>query len=177
MATGEEHQMTDVHQGSEQVPTARLTTMSTRGGGVSFAVPEHWDAIELSPDGDVVAAVEPDDSDRFRTNVVLMFADVQGSLAEWQRTTQHLESQELDGYLLLDHEEITVGGHVGLRRLTTHSTPAHESVTTESWTTVVDGTGITLTARVGTLRLTHLAPVLDAVAASLVMRTDGRVPA
>ena len=169
--------MTDVHRGSGQVPTPRLTTMSTRGGSVSLTVPEHWDAIDLSADGDVVAAVEPDESDRFRTNVVLTFADVQGSLAEWQRTTQHLESQELDGYLLLDHEEITVGGHVGLRRLTTHSTPAHESVTTESWTTLVDGTGITLTARVGTLRLAQLAPVLDAVAASLVVRADGLVPA
>jgi hypothetical protein len=102
---------------------------------------------------------------------------VQGSLAEWQRTTQHRESQELDGYLLLDHEEVTVGGRVGLRRLTTHATPAHESVTTESWTTLVGGTGVTLTARVGTLRLTQLAPVLDAVAASLVMRADGLVPA
>ncbi|WP_435987649.1 hypothetical protein [Terrabacter sp. LjRoot27] len=169
--------MTDVHRGAGQDPTPRLTTMSTRGGSVSFAVPEHWDAIELSPDGDVVAAVEPDDSDRFRTNVVLTFAEVQGSLADWQRTTQQRESQELDGYLLLDHEHATVGGRAGLRRLTTHSTPAHESVTTESWTTLVDGTGVTLTTRVGTLRLGQLGPVLDAVAASLVMRTDGLVPA
>ena len=169
--------MTDVHQGSGRVPLPRLTTMTTRGGSVSFDVPADWDAIEPSPDGDVVAAVEPDDSNRFRTNVVLTFADVEGPLTEWQRTTQRREAEELDGYLLLDHEEVSVGGRFGLRRLTTHSTPAHESVTTESWATLVDGTGVTLTARVGTLRLAQLAPVLDAVAASLVMRADGLVPA
>ena len=169
--------MTHIHPGSGRLPLPRLTTVTTRGGSVSLDVPPDWDTIEPSPDGDVVAAVEPDESDRFRTNVVLTFADVEGSLAEWQRTTQRREAEELDGYVLLDHEEASIGGRVGLRRLTTHSTPAHESVTTESWATLVDGTGVTLTVRVGTLRVAQLAPVLDAVAASLVMRADGLVPA
>ena len=169
--------MTHIHPGSGRLPLPRLTTVTTRGGSVSFDVPADWDTIEPSPDGDVVAAVEPDESDRFRTNVVLTFADVQGSLAAWQHTMQRREAQELDGYVLLDHDEVTIGGHLGLRRLSTHSTPAHESVTTETWTTLVDGVGVTLTARVGTLRLAQLAPVIDAVAASLVMRADGLVPA
>ncbi len=169
--------MSDVDPAPGRFPTPRLTTLRTRGGSVSFDVPADWDTIELPPGSGVVAAVEPDDADRFRTNVVLTITEVQGSLGDWHRTTQHHEAQELDGYLLLDHEELAVGGRLGLRRLTTHSTPAQESVTTESWTTLVDGTGVTLTARVSTLRLGDMAPVIDAVAASLSLHADGLVPA
>lgn len=169
--------MSDARSGAYRAPMPRLTRMSTRGGTVSLDVPAGWETIDLSDDGGIVAAVEPHEADRFRTNFVLTFTDVAGSLDDWHHATHDQDELELDGYLLLDHEELAVGDRVWVRRLTTHSTPARESVTTESWTTVDDGTGMTLTARVGTLRLADMAPVIDAVAASLVARSDGLVPA
>lgn len=168
--------MTDVCAESGHDPMPGRTTMTAHGGRVSFDAPVGWDAIELSP-GEVVAAVEPDDADRFRTNVVVTLTPVGDSLAEWDRETSLREAAELDGYLLLDREDVEVGGHPGTRRLVTHATPAGESVTTVCWSTVVDGTGITLTARVSTLRVPEMAQVIDAVAASLVVRTERLVAA
>ncbi|GAA2026567.1 hypothetical protein GCM10009740_15390 [Terrabacter terrae] len=168
--------MTDVCTDSGHDPLPGRTTVTAQGGGVSFDVPVAWDAIELAP-GEVVAAVEPDDADRFRTNVVVTFTPVDGALVDWDREASLREAAELDGYLLLDREDVEVGGHPGTRRLTTHATPAGESVTTECWSTVVDGIGITLIARVATLRVPEMAPVIEAVAASLVVRTERLVAA
>lgn len=172
---------------STSTPTTSpgTTTVTAHGGRVSFAVPAGWHAIERDP-GEVVAAVEPDQSDpsdpvvpsdRFRTNIVVTLAPVVGTLLDWDRETARREAAELAGYLLLDREDVEVGGRPGTRRLTTHSTPAGESVTTESWSTVVDGTGITLTARVATLRLPEMAGVVAAVATSLVVRAGRPVAA
>lgn len=172
--------MTEVCAESERVPgrdpMPGTTTMTTHGGRVSFDVPLGWNAIERAP-GEVVAAVEPDDADRFRTNVVVTLTPVDAPLLDWERETALREASELDGYLLLDREDVEVGGHPGIRRLTTHATPAGESVTTECWSTVVDGTGVTLTARVATLRVAEMAAVIGAVAASLVVRTERLVAA
>ena len=88
-----------------------------------------------------------------------------------------LDEEGTADYVLLDHENVRVGGHAGTRRLTTHATPANESVTTESWSTVVDGRRVTLTANVGTLRLSELSGLIDTVAASLVVNAPGGVPA
>ncbi|MEW1951858.1 hypothetical protein [Terrabacter sp. NPDC080008] len=174
--------MTDVCTGSG-LPTglepgldSGTTTVTAHGGRVSFDVPLGWNAIERAP-GEVVAAVEPDDADRFRTNVVVTVAPVDRPVVEWDLETSRREAAELDGYLLLDRAEVEVGGHPGTRRLTTHSTPAGESVTTASWSTVVDGVGITLTARVATLRVPEMAAVVAAVAASLVVRSDRQAAA
>lgn len=168
--------MTDVCAQAGRDPMPGSTTMTAHGGRVSFDVPVGWDAIERAP-GELVAAVEPDDADRFRTNVVVTLTPVEGSLLDWDRETSLRDAAELDGYLLLDREDVEVGGHPGTRRLATHSTPAGESVTTECWSTVVDGTAITLALRVATLRVPEMAPLLDAVAASLVVRTERLVAA
>jgi hypothetical protein len=156
---------------------SRLIRLSLRRGSVSIDVPAAWETIAPVPEGCVVAALEPGDTDRFRTSFVLTFAPVEGDVAQWQAATDRRHEQELDDYLLLDLEPVQIAGHLGTRRLTTHSTPAHESVTTESWSTLSDGVGVTLTARVATLRVTDLAPVIDAVAATLVVRAEGLVPA
>ncbi|NUO33640.1 MAG: hypothetical protein HOQ27_00995 [Dermatophilaceae bacterium] len=166
--------MTDARTDSRRVPTTRLTTVSAHGGSVSFDVPADWETIVLSEDAGVVAALEPDRGGLFRTNFVLTAGPVDGPLGDWQRQFVH-HDEEVADHLLLDHEELGVGGHAGSRRLTTHWTPARESVTTESWSTVVCSTGVTLTANVGTLRLTELSPLIDAVASSLVVREAGCV--
>src|SRR3954449_9918735 len=164
--------MTDVESGPHRAPVPLLTTRTARGGNVSFDVPAGWDTIEPTREGGVVAAVEPDEADRFRTNVVVAFGPVEGTLADWATERHRLDEAGLDGYLLLDHEEVRVAGHHGWRRLATYSTPARESVTCESWSTLVEGTGVTLTARVATLRLPEMAGVLDAIAASVVVRAE-----
>src|SRR3954463_6074629 len=105
--------MTDVDSGPRRAPVPLLTTRTTRHGSVSFDIPAEWDTIEPTPDGGVVAAVEPDDADRFRTNVVVAFAPVDGTLADWASERLRRDEEELDGYLLLDHEEARVGGHTG----------------------------------------------------------------
>jgi hypothetical protein len=176
--------MSDARTDSGRVPTTRLTTVAARGGSVTFDVPADWETIVLSEDAGVVAAMEPDRSGRFRTNFVLTAGPVDGPLGDWQRQLMR-HDEEVADHLLLDAEDLCVGGHAGSRRLTTHSTPARESVTTESWSTVVYGVGVTLTANVGTLRLTELAPLIEEVASSLVVRSvesvagdvPGRVPA
>lgn len=167
--------MTDARTDSGRVPTTQLTTVCARGGSVTFDVPADWETIVLSEDAGVVAALEPDRAGLFRTNFVLTAGPVDGPLGDWQRQIMR-HDEEVADHLLLDHEQLGVGGHAGSRRLTTHSTPARESVTTESWSTVVDGLGVTLTANVGTLRLTELAPLIDRVASSLVVREAGCVP-
>jgi hypothetical protein len=167
--------MTDARTDPARVPTTRSTTVSARGGSVTFDVPADWETIVLSEDAGVVAALEPDRSGQFRTNFLLTVGPVDGPLGDWQRQLMRHDEQVGD-HLVLDAEDVRVGGHAGTRRLTTHSTPARESVTTESWSTVVGRVGVTLTANAGTLRLTEMAPVVDAVASSLVVREAGLVP-
>lgn len=152
--------MSDAHSAPGRARISRLTTISTSCGRASIAVPASWETVELGPAGDVVAAVEPDDGCRFRTNFVLATAALDGPLRDW----------EAGDALLLDREDTLVAGHPGTRRLTTHATPAEESVTTESWSTVVDGRAVTLSANIGTLRVGELARLVDAVAASLAVR-------
>ena len=157
--------MSDAHEALSRARTPRLTTISTSGGRVSITVPAGWETVELGLDGDVVAAVEPDDGSRFRSNFVLTAGVVAGTVRDW----------DAGDAVQLDHEDLLVGGHPGTRRLTTHATPADESVTTETWSTAVRDGGLTfgviLTANVATLRVGELAHVVDAVAASLVVRT------
>jgi hypothetical protein len=167
--------MSDAQTHPDHVPTPRLTTVSAHGGSVSFDVPADWETIVLSEDAGVVAALEPDHGGSFRTNFLLTAGPVDGPLGDWQRQTWR-HDEEVADHLLLDREALGVGGHAGTRHLTTHATPAGESVSTESWSTVVGGTGVTLTANVATLRLTELAPLVDSVASSLVVRAPGRVP-
>ena len=166
--------MTDARTEPGRVPT-QLTTVRARGGTVTFDVPAEWETIVLSAAAGVVAALEPDRAGLFRTNFVLTAGPVDGPLGDWQRQVAR-HDEEVADHLVLDHEELGVGGHAGSRRLTTHWTPARESVTTESWSTVVGGTGVTLTANVGTLRLTEMATLIDTVASSLVVREAGCVP-
>ena len=161
--------MSDARTDSDRVPTTRLTTVSVRGCSVSIDVPSDWETIVLSEDNGVVAALEPDRAGRFRTNFVLTAGPVEGPLDEWHRQgTRH--DQDVAEHLLLDTEDLPVGGHAGTRRLTTHATPARESVTTQSWSTVVGGLGVTLTANVGTLRLTGTTPLIRSIVSSLVVR-------
>ena len=164
--------MSDGEPGSRRAPMPRLTRISTPGGRVSFDVPADWETLAVGDDRDAVAAVEPDDGGGFRTNFVLSVRPVDGPL-----DVDPPDDEGTTDYVLLDHEDVRVGGHPGIRRLTTHATPAHESVTTESWSTVVDGTRVTLTANVGTLRLSHLAGLIDTVAASVVVNAPGSVRA
>lgn len=152
--------MSDAHPAMGRARMPRMTTISTSGGRVSIAVPASWETVELGPGGDVVAAVEPDDGCRFRTNFVLATPAADGPLPDW----------DAGDVLVLDREDVQVAGHPGTHRLTTHATPAEESVTTESWATVVDGRAVTLTANIGTLRVGELARLVDTVAASIAVR-------
>lgn len=152
--------MSDARSAPGRARMPRMTTISTSCGRASIAVPASWETVELGPAGDVVAAVEPDDGSRFRTNFVLATSSLDGPAPDWDAAD----------VVLLDREDVQVAGHPGARRLTTHATPADESVTTESWATVVDGRAVTLTANIGTLRVGELARVVDAVAASIAVR-------
>jgi hypothetical protein len=143
---------------------------------VSVDVPAAWETIAVGHDHDAVAALEPDDGGRFCTSFVLAVGPDDEPAGEGPAG----EGQAGEGaaeHVLLDHEDVRVGGHPGTRRLTTHATPAHESVTTESWSSVVDGLRVTLTANVATVRLNELSRLVDAVAASLVVAAPGSGPA
>ena len=152
--------MSDAHPAMGRARMPRMTTISTSGGHVSIAVPASWETVELGPGGDVVAAVEPDDGSRVRTNFVLATPAADGPLPDW----------DAGDVLVLDRDDVQVAGHPGTHRVTTHATPAEESVTTESWGAGGDGRARPQDRNIGAQRGGELARLVDAVAASIAVR-------
>lgn len=133
-------------------------------------VPGEWHIVP-GPDDQRWSAVEAaDDETRFRANVVLTCVD-NGSLSfrDWQAGNDALLPTQLEMYLLLGLERLTVAGHAGGRRPAEHVVDGTTPVIMEQWFAQVDGIGYTLTATVDSWRYDAMADFIAGMAAGLVL--------
>lgn len=141
--------------------------MKVTHDGAAFEAPDGWDVVRPAPDATVV--IEPDrDDGGFRANLVLTVGD-NGDLSfrDWQNGTDVLLRRELVDFLLLDLEQLDVGGHRGGRRLAHHTGRDGAGLVMEQWFAWVGTTGYTLTATVDALRYPLIATTFDEYAASI----------
>lgn len=138
-------------------------------GAVSLLVPDAWETVHHPHDGVELVVVEPEQDGLFRANLVLTVTDVAMSLRDWQVGTESNLAAHLADYVPLDAELLAVGGQPGLRRLATYATEDNRSVTVEQRSTLVDKTGVTLTATTSTLAWAAQSQLLAHVFASLVV--------
>ncbi|MEW1953097.1 hypothetical protein [Terrabacter sp. NPDC080008] len=141
-------------------------------GAVSLLVPDAWETVHHPHDGVELVVVEPEQDGLFRANLVLTVTDVAMSLRDWQVGTESYLAAHLADYVPLDAELLAVGGQPGLRRLATYATEDNRSVTVEQRSTLVDKTGVTLTATTSTLAWAAQSQLLAHVFASLVLDPD-----
>ena len=128
-------------------------------------LPEGWTQLDAEDPSVLLVAVEPDDGQPFRSNLVVTAGSLGGlTLRDWQVGSDASLPRALTDYLLLDLEHVEVDGHPGVRRLAHHSAGG-AAVTLEQWATVVDDVGWTLTATVPTMAWAAAQPEVAEVAA------------
>lgn len=152
------------------------TTLTTRDGCVSLAVPSSWD---VHRDISGVPLVVLEDAAPFRTNAVLTYSALPAGtgLEEWQAGTEGLLPESLADYLPLDREEVDVAGRPGVRRLAHHTNADEVALTMAQWCTVVGATGVTLTLTCDTMRYPELRDALQRIAGSIAVHDEPDDPA
>lgn len=83
------------------------------------------------------------------------------TLRDWQVAVDLVHEESLDGYCLIDIEQLEIGGHPGMRRLASYASAEGRSLTMQQWCTIVDHRAYTLTSTVATLDFPFLADELD----------------
>lgn len=155
--------------------TRRLTGPS----GFAAAVPEAWDVlvdvdattklVALEPEHDGTAAVG------FRANLVVTVDEVgEQPFDAWQRGTDQILDQSLQGWVLLDLERLEVDGHPAVRRLGTYLAPDGPPVTLEQWAILRDSTGFTCSVTVATSAWPFLADQVAAWGAAFTVEEATR---
>lgn len=142
---------------------------SSRQGGIelNLDLPPGWVRGE-PPRGIATLALAPQVGP-FVSNLTVAI-ESNGSLTfeEWQVGAELAFTEMLPGYVPVDLERLTVGGHQGGRRLSIYAGPNGEALTMEQWFVAIDGTGYTMTATVLTREYVTWADALHQTARSWV---------
>jgi hypothetical protein len=100
-------------------PTAGFKTYTDAGNGFTIKYPPDWEE-QQSPEGAAVAFLAPkeDTTDRFRENINVLIQslpDPDMSLQEYTDLSTRQGPQLIEGFKVLDQDEISVGGHAANR--------------------------------------------------------------
>jgi hypothetical protein len=142
--------------------TGALVPYQHLGTGFTLRLPDRWERVE-NQGGVALIAAEPDRDPWFRANAVVTIEQMPTptDLAGWHENSMTLLRQMLDEFLLLDVEDLEIGGLPARRTLAHHRSDARQiihSVTFEQWALLSgDRLGYTLTASVATLEYDELA--------------------
>ncbi|WP_163573222.1 hypothetical protein [Fodinicola feengrottensis] len=130
-----------------------LVSYEHRTAGFSLPLPESWQAVEDPQPAVPLVALEPDRGGIFRCNVVVSVDQVPEGLdvAGWQAGAEPMMRQAMQDFLLLDLEELQVGGRPAMYRLAHHLVPDLGPVTMAQWMLLRAGRGHTLTFSIGTM--------------------------
>jgi hypothetical protein len=129
--------------------------------------------VEEPQPGVALVALEPDRGGIFRCNLVVSIDVVPEGLdlAGWQAGAETMMRQAMPDFLLLDLDELEIGGRPAMYRLAHHLVPDQGAVTMAQWMFLRPGLGFTLTGSVGTMEYAERADFFTDVATSV--RFDG----
>jgi len=136
--------------------------------GFVLPVPTEWQQVVDAQPGIPLVAIEPERGPWFRANAVLTIEPLDPTLGldAWQDRALQMLPQVLDEFLLVDLEDIELGGQPARRTLAHYAAQAG-AVTAELWATVHESRGYTLTTSVGTLEYDDLVDTFTAMAHGL----------
>lgn len=121
--------------------------------GFSLPLPESWQVVEDPQQGVPLVALEPDRDGIFRCNAVVTLDEVPKGLdlTGWQAGAETMMRQAMQDFLLLDEDQLEIGGQPALYRLIHHLLPEQGPVTMAQWMLLRASSGHTLTCSVGTM--------------------------
>ena len=141
-----------------------LVTYRHPTAGFSLPLPRGWERVE-DAEGVALIAVEPARPPWFRANLVVTIERLGDmDLPRWTEAGLGLLEQSLERPLLLDLEEIEIGGRPARRALVHHATETG-AVTMEQWALTEGSLGYTVTASVATLEYDDLADLFATMVA------------
>jgi hypothetical protein len=143
----------------------RLVTYRHPTAGFSLPLPQGWEQVE-DAEGIALIAIEPERPPWFRANLVVTIERVGAEMdvSSWTEAGQELLEQTLQRPLMLDVEQVEIGGRPARRVLVHHATETG-AVTMEQWALTEGALGYTITASVGTLEYDDLADLFATAAA------------
>ncbi|WP_163508628.1 DUF1795 domain-containing protein [Fodinicola acaciae] len=153
--------------------TETLVTYHHPTNEFSLKLPENWDLVEDPQPGVALVALEPDRDGVFRCNLVVSVDVVPEGLdlGGWQAGAETMMREAMPDFLLIDLDEVEIGGRPAMYRLAHHLVPDQGAVTMAQWMFLRSGRGFTLTGSVGTMEYAYRADFFTDVATSV--RFDG----
>lgn len=152
----------------------KLLTYHHPQAGFSISLPASWERVGVSKKCVALVAVEPDQEEGFRANVVVTCEELPPGVAldAWQASAEELLARTLDDFLLVDRERLELDGRAVVRRLGHHAVEGTQAVTLEQWAMVRESVGYTLSASVGTLAYDSLADLFAEMGRTLRPASD-----
>lgn len=145
--------------------TIRLASYRHPTAGFTVPLPRFWERVE-DAEGVALIAIEPERPPWFRANLVVTIEQLGAGmdLSRWTEAGRGLLGQTLERPLLLDLDQVEIGGRPAQRTLMHHTTDAG-ALTMEQWTLTEATLGYTVTTSVGTLEYDDLADLFATMSA------------